>query len=106
MLCDADGDLDVDLNDIQAIVNAKGTPSSGSTGIPDMDGDGTITVLDARQCVDKCDETQCADPSANPPPEITIFAPADGAIVTVGIGGGEGRVFVLVGASDADGWKA
>lgn len=62
MLCDADGDRDVDSDDIVAIGLAKGAPSSGPGDIRDLDGDGMITVLDARQCVAMCDEEQCVDP--------------------------------------------
>lgn len=67
MLCDADGDRDVDSDDIAAIALARGTPSSGPGDIRDMDGDGMITVLDARQCVAMCDEAQCEDPTETPP---------------------------------------
>jgi hypothetical protein len=48
-LCDIDGDSDVDRTDIEAIVAARNTPAG--TGDPrDVDGDGTITVNDARRC--------------------------------------------------------
>ena len=60
VLCDADGDRDVDSADIAAIGLAKGTASTGPADIRDMDGDGMITVLDARQCVALCDQPRCA----------------------------------------------
>jgi len=58
LLCDADGDFDVDSSDIAAISSARGqTVEPGD--IRDMDGDGVITVLDARQCVALCDQPEC-----------------------------------------------
>jgi parallel beta-helix repeat protein len=59
MLCDADGDFDVDLQDIEAITLAKGSISNGVTDVRDYDGDGAITILDARGCSTICDEEQC-----------------------------------------------
>ncbi|MEZ5572823.1 MAG: hypothetical protein R3E64_12455 [Halioglobus sp.] len=60
MLCDADGDRDVDSDDIAAIGTARGTPASGPADIRDIDGDGMITVLDARQCVAQCADAKCS----------------------------------------------
>ncbi|MFT4613602.1 MAG: hypothetical protein ACI9NT_000743, partial [Bacteroidia bacterium] len=60
LLCDVDGDLDVDSDDIAAIGLAHGSPSTGLGDIRDLDGDGVITVLDARQCVARCDQAQCS----------------------------------------------
>lgn len=65
-LCDADGDFDVDSKDIVAIGGAKGTPSSGPGDLRDVDGDGMITVLDARQCVSYCKDPKCSGPSEVP----------------------------------------
>lgn len=65
-LCDADGDYDVDSNDIAAIGATKGTPSSGSGDLRDVDGDGMITVLDARQCVQSCTLPKCANTPTTP----------------------------------------
>lgn len=63
LLCDADGDRDVDSDDITAIGLAKGSAANGPGDIRDLDGDGLITVLDARQCVALCDLPQCySDP--------------------------------------------
>lgn len=56
--CDADGDMIVDADDIAAIGQAKGTPALPGDPL-DIDGDGFITVLDARQCVAMCDMPQC-----------------------------------------------
>ena len=59
LLCDTDGDRIVDAADISSIGLASGTPSSGPGDVRDIDGDGFITVLDARQCVARCDQPQC-----------------------------------------------
>ncbi len=56
--CDADGDLIVDADDIAAIGAAKGAPALPGDPL-DIDGDGFITVLDARLCVAMCDQPQC-----------------------------------------------
>ncbi len=51
LLCDADGDADVDRNDIALITAARNKPATGTTDPRDADHDGRITVLDARICV-------------------------------------------------------
>jgi hypothetical protein len=48
-LCDADGDRDVDQNDINTLILAKGTVADPGD-IKDFDVDGVITTLDAREC--------------------------------------------------------
>jgi hypothetical protein len=58
--CDIDGDEDVDSADINAIVAARRTPAASPLDPRDNDGDGTITVLDARQCVLLCTRPRCA----------------------------------------------
>ena len=73
LLCDADGDRDVDSADIAAIGQANGTAATTPTDMRDIDGDGTITVLDARQCVARCDEAQCSVPAD----EESVFAAAN-----------------------------
>jgi hypothetical protein len=57
--CDIDADGDVDINDIRAIGVAKNTPAVPGDA-RDVDGDGVITVLDARQCVLQCTNPRCA----------------------------------------------
>ena len=69
LLCDADGDFDIDSDDIAAIGAAKGTPSSGPGDVRDIDGDGVISVLDARQCVAYCDEPNCIETNTMTPEE-------------------------------------
>lgn len=59
LVCDIDGDGDVDRNDVNAIFAARGTRVQ--PGDPrDIDNDGLITVNDGRACVLKCTRTNCA----------------------------------------------
>jgi len=59
LVCDVDGDGDVDRNDINLIFAARGTRVQ--PGDPrDLDGDGLITVNDARGCVLRCTRPNCA----------------------------------------------
>ncbi|MBI1355236.1 MAG: hypothetical protein GC160_12885 [Acidobacteria bacterium] len=59
--CDVDGNETVDAADIQAIVAGR-----GQTALPgdarDADGDGSVTVLDARVCVVRCTSGGCSVP--------------------------------------------
>jgi hypothetical protein len=48
---DLDGDADVDRQDLTILLAARNTPASGPTDPRDLDGDGRITVLDARKLV-------------------------------------------------------
>lgn len=57
--CDADGNGQVDRDDIAAIVAARNTPA-GQNDPRDADRDGVITVLDARLCVQLCTKAGCA----------------------------------------------
>lgn len=81
LLCDADGDGAVDSDDIAAIGAANGE-SVEPGDIRDIDADGVITGLDARQCVARCDEEGCATVSAESGPLITINSPIDGDTIT------------------------
>lgn len=58
--CDADGDSDVDRDDIRFIFANRNTPASGPDDPLDQDGDGMLTVLDARQCTLLCTRPGCA----------------------------------------------
>jgi hypothetical protein len=61
VLCDANDDRLVDQSDIDALILAKGTAvGPGDTSDPDMDG--VITTLDARECVNNCEEGACEVP--------------------------------------------
>ena len=58
MVCDADTDGDVDRMDISLIFMARNQPAT--PGDPrDEDGDGVITVIDARSCVLQCSRPNC-----------------------------------------------
>ena len=58
--CDANGDGFVDRMDIQMISGARNTPVPPGNPAWDIDGNGVINVLDARQCVAQCDQARCA----------------------------------------------
>jgi hypothetical protein len=60
MLCDVNLDGDVDRNDIGLIAAARNQPASGPDDPRDADGDGVITILDARSCMRHCDLARCA----------------------------------------------
>lgn len=65
---DIDNDGDVDLNDLNLILQDRNQPASGPDDPRDLDGDGVITVLDARRLVLLCINPRCVviDP---PPPD-------------------------------------
>jgi len=71
-VCDVDTDGDVDRLDLSLIIGARKTSASGPTDPRDADGDGTITVLDARTCVRHCTLPRCAT-------EPTPLSPTDNA---------------------------
>ena len=63
LACDIDVDNDVDINDIRLITAARNTPADPNPGDPrDIDGNGIINVLDARQCTLQCTLSRCASP--------------------------------------------
>ncbi|MCG6971386.1 MAG: choice-of-anchor D domain-containing protein, partial [Gammaproteobacteria bacterium] len=59
-ICDVDNDIDIDRNDIILIFAARNDPATGPDDPRDADGDGNITVNDARQCVLQCTLSRCA----------------------------------------------
>lgn len=59
-VCSTDADGDVDRDDIAVITAARNQLSSGPEDPRDADGDGRITVLDARRCTTQCDRPLCA----------------------------------------------
>jgi hypothetical protein len=56
---DYDFDGDVDRNDLNKILSYRNQPASVCPAC-DLDGDGTITVLDARQLIVMCTRPRCA----------------------------------------------
>jgi len=58
--CDVNADGKINRTDINLITAALNMPASGPTDPRDPDRNGIINVLDARQCVLKCDRAQCA----------------------------------------------
>ncbi|MFQ5495956.1 MAG: thrombospondin type 3 repeat-containing protein, partial [Phycisphaerae bacterium] len=59
-LGDVDGDGDVDRCDLMVILRARNQPASGPDDPRDVNGDGVINVLDARQEIGLCDVPRCA----------------------------------------------
>lgn len=59
-LGDVDGDGDVDNNDLNLILAARNTRANGPNDLRDLDGDGTITALDARKLTTLCTRLRCA----------------------------------------------
>lgn len=57
--CDIDSNGVVDIADIRAIAAARNNPAAPGDA-RDVDGDGVITVNDARQCVLQCTNPRCA----------------------------------------------
>ena len=73
---DQDGDTDVDVDDIAIILADVNTPAGGPTDPKDLDGDGTITSLDAGKAVLLCNRPLCATGN-NPPMAVDDFATVD-----------------------------
>ena len=67
-VCDIDKDGDVDRLDISLIISARDTPADGSRDLRDPDGDGNITVFDARTCIRRCNLPDCQIVDPAPPP--------------------------------------
>ena len=58
--CDIDGDGDVDIFDIRAIMARRNLPATGPDDPADADGNGIIDANDARQCTLLCTNLRCA----------------------------------------------
>jgi Thrombospondin type 3 repeat len=63
--CDMDDDGDIDKLDIRAITRLKGQTVPPASPIADVNGDGRITVNDARGCSLRCNLPKCAIVSSN-----------------------------------------
>ena len=57
-ICDLDGSEDVDISDIRIILGFRNRPAALCLEC-DVDGDGIVTVLDARKCVLECTRPRC-----------------------------------------------
>lgn len=57
--CDVDADGNIDIDDVNRIMSARGTRSSGPGDARDADADGNITVNDGRLCVLRCNLAKC-----------------------------------------------
>lgn len=59
---DADGDGDIDRNDLTVILNSRNTPTASSTcgDICDMNSDGIIDMRDMRLASQQCTRTRCS----------------------------------------------
>ena len=77
-VCDVDNNIAIDRSDIDLIVAARGA-AAGVDDPRDADGDGAITVNDARQCVLQCTLPRCAPVNPN-----AIDNDADGYTETQG----------------------
>lgn len=81
-LAAVDGDGDYDLNDIQVILDGLGETATADDP-RDLDGDGTITVLDARIAAVRCSRAACS--TDNEPPttsDVTVSLDENAAIGT------------------------
>jgi hypothetical protein len=58
MVCDIDGDRDVDRNDTNLIIAARNTPALPDDP-RDVNDDGTINIVDARFCSARCTRPNC-----------------------------------------------
>lgn len=60
LMCDANGDGQVDTLDIRIIGTNRNTPVPPGDPLLDIDGNGVINVNDARQCARVCTNARCA----------------------------------------------
>ncbi|WP_284216524.1 PKD domain-containing protein, partial [Agaribacter marinus] len=63
--CDVNADGSVDRLDIAAIFGRRNTPANGIDDPADWDGDGVITILDGRGCVQVCTLPRCNTTTLN-----------------------------------------
>ena len=81
-VCDVDDDGDVDRQDISLIISARDTAADGSRDPRDADGDGNITVFDARTCIRRCKLPDCAIVDPAPPPTTDNSGQLKAPVVT------------------------
>jgi len=61
-VCDMDADGDIDIGDVRAILRLRGQTVPPADPVADQNGDGNITVNDARGCILQCTLPRCATP--------------------------------------------
>jgi hypothetical protein len=83
-MCDVDIDGDVDRNDINLIAAARNTPADGPDDPRDADGDGVITVLDARTCMRQCTLSRCTIIDPPPSDDLSVVITSPASLITVG----------------------
>jgi len=89
--CQVDGDGDIDRDDIRLVLSARNQPASGPGDPRDADGDGTITVKDARACTLSCTLSRCRIVAAPVTVSVTASAaPGTAAPLTGGAATGAG----------------
>lgn len=75
---DYNGDGEIDQNDVNVILSALNTSANGPNDPRDLDGDGKITVLDARLLTTQCTNPNCAVASVilplPPPANLTAVS--------------------------------
>lgn len=60
LMCDADGNGQVDVLDIRLISASRNVPVPPGDPLLDIDGNGVINVVDARRCAVECTNARCA----------------------------------------------
>jgi len=60
VLCDVDGDGDIDRVDLSLISRSRNRPASGPDDPKDANGDGVITPADVKACIPQCTRPSCA----------------------------------------------
>jgi hypothetical protein len=60
VLCDVDGDGDIDRMDLRLISRARNQPASGPDDPRDANGDGVINPRDVKACIPQCTRPSCA----------------------------------------------
>jgi hypothetical protein len=63
MRCDVDDNGVIDFHDIFGIYFSIGDSADGSDDPRDWDGDGSITIVDAKGCVQECTNLRCDFPA-------------------------------------------
>jgi hypothetical protein len=68
LLCDNDGDADVDHTDVAAVFGARGSARSGAADPRDADRDGQLSLADGRLCALRCTREDCAEETSGAVP--------------------------------------